>query len=113
MSIFCAEIDNGNILYKLTLENFDIKKIIKYTTQLKYRVLEGYGKAIYIIGISDKGTIIGLNEPFPIVINKLHLLCRDIDCRLHFILKCNYQNKMFLIVKICSNFNVYTLPFII
>lgn len=48
MSIFCAEIDNGNIEYKLTLENLDIKKIIKYTTQLKYRVLEGYGKAIYI-----------------------------------------------------------------
>ena len=113
MSIFCSEIDNGNIEYKLTLEHFDIKKIIKYTTQLKYRVLEGYGKAIYIIGVSDKGTIIGLNEPLQIVINKLHLLCRDIDCRLHFILKCNYQKKIFLIVKIFSNFNVFTLPFII
>ena len=113
MSIFCAELDNGNIEYKVTLENISNKKIIKYTTQLKYRVLEGYGRARYLIGVSDKGTIIGLNEPFYIVINKLNLLCKDIDCRLHFILKCNYQNKMFLIVKICANFNVYMLPFIV
>ena len=73
MSIFCAELDNGNIEYKVTLENISNKKIIKYTTQLKYRVLEGYGRAIYLIGVSDKGTIIGLNEPFYIVINKLNL----------------------------------------
>lgn len=113
MSLFYPEINDGNIEYKVTLENLDPKKIIKYSTQLKYRVLEGYGTTIYIIGISDKGRVKGLNEPFNSVIDKLDLLCKNIDCRLRFIMKCYYKQKTFLIVKIQSNFNINTLPFII
>ena len=113
MLLFYPEINDGNIEYKSTLANMDNKKLIKYATQLKYRVLEGCGTTIYIIGISDKGSVVGLGESFDTVIYKMDLLCKNIDCSIQFIMKCYYKLDTFLIVKIVSNFNVNTLPFII
>lgn len=38
------------------------KKRIKIASQMKYRLFQGNGKAIYIIGVSDKGDIKGIEE---------------------------------------------------
>jgi len=53
------EIDEGNREYKLKLTcNHKIHKI---ATQLRYRLYEGEGKAVYLIGVSDDGKSDGLD----------------------------------------------------
>jgi GTPase len=56
------EIEEGNIEYKLKLVNPTPERIEHLTTQLKWRLAEGNGEAIYEIGVSDKGVLVGLNE---------------------------------------------------
>jgi elongation factor 1-alpha len=56
------EKDNGYIEYKLHLCNIDDNKLKNRMTQMQYRLLEGNGKAIYIIGINDNGEFIGINK---------------------------------------------------
>jgi GTPase len=56
------EIEEGNIEYKLKLINPTPERLDQLTTQLKWRLAEGNGEAIYEIGVSDKGTLVGLNE---------------------------------------------------
>ena len=58
------ENDKGNREYKTKLVyNFDIynKKCEKVATQMLYRLFEGNGKALYILGISDKGLNMGIS----------------------------------------------------
>ena len=45
-----------NYLRQIKLE----KKINKRASQLRYRLEEGYGRALYIIGIKDDGTVEGI-----------------------------------------------------
>ena len=56
----------GNKEYKWKIIPKDIsnleKKANKLASQLMYRIYEGDGKAVYIIGILDNGTPIGLNH---------------------------------------------------
>lgn len=59
---FIPEPQEGNIEYKQNLINLTYERIEKYTTQLNFRMNEGSGKVYYIIGIHDKGHIIGLNK---------------------------------------------------
>jgi GTPase len=48
--------------YKLKLINPSPERIEHLTTQLKWRLAEGNGEAIYEIGVSDKGTLVGLTD---------------------------------------------------
>lgn len=52
------ENEDDNREYKLKLDNYD--KIVKVASQLRYRLYQGSGKALYIIGISDDGEPQGL-----------------------------------------------------
>ena len=62
------EIEIGNREYKISLDYSNYKKNIinkilsKKATQMNYRLYEGAGKAIYIIGIKDDGTPTGINS---------------------------------------------------
>jgi len=57
------EKDDGNKEYKLLLINTKNKKYYnKKATQMLYRIMEGNGKAIYLIGIEDNGTAIGITK---------------------------------------------------
>jgi elongation factor 1-alpha len=49
---------------KLIFDDKDIreKKLIKIASQMKYRLFQGNGKAIYILGVSDKGDVEGIDE---------------------------------------------------
>lgn len=56
-----AENDEGNIEYKWKLCDFKYpKRIIKYTTQMRFRLYEGDGTAIYNLGYSDDGDPAGI-----------------------------------------------------
>jgi len=56
------EKDNGNIEYKFQLINLTPKRVDGLMTQLKYRINEGDGEAIYEIGVSDDGRLLGLHN---------------------------------------------------
>jgi len=78
-----AESDSGNIEYKIAFIDMTVQKIKKYATQLKFRVIEGGGRAIYILGVCDNGKIIGIAK------NRLEYtqtifkkICKEVKCNL-------------------------------
>lgn len=56
------EIEEGNIEYKRKLCNISDWRKERLTSQMRWRLDEGGGRAIYIIGVEDNGTIYGLNS---------------------------------------------------
>jgi elongation factor 1-alpha len=63
------ENNKGCCEYKLKLvygthipEEIKEKKLNKIASQMKYRLFQGNGKAIYILGVSDKGDVEGIEE---------------------------------------------------
>jgi len=56
------ESDIGNTEYKRSLSMFDNEHINHIISQLKWRLYEGDGEAIYFIGVDDNGTIYGFTD---------------------------------------------------
>nr|CAG4718452.1 unnamed protein product [Naegleria fowleri] len=56
------EHDDGNIEYKWKLVGLSEDRFKHLVTQMKYRLSEGQGEAIYEIGINDDGYPLGLSE---------------------------------------------------
>jgi len=54
------ENDEGYREYKLKLLNLEPKRIKHLITQMKFRIMEGGGEAIYEVGVADDGTPEGL-----------------------------------------------------
>jgi elongation factor 1-alpha len=104
MRIFNNEDYYGNIEYKRYFNQKDKERKDKYTTQLNFRVNEGLGKAIYLIGVNDNGSIYGLSDT-EIYINIEYLLsiCNQLDFSIKLLMRCSFQDKKFLIARICSN----------
>ena len=70
-----SKIDSGNIEYKLKITSNNKLYLIKLSTQLKIRCNNGRGMAIYLIGISDQGEILGINSnEFKVTINNVQKL---------------------------------------
>ncbi len=77
------ENEDGCIEYKLKLLDISNDKIIKYATQMKWRLEEGNGLAIYFIGLLDNGKEIGiLNDEIKETIKKLKLIVKNINVKL-------------------------------
>jgi GTPase len=53
----------GNHEYKLKLVNVNADKLMRRTTQMKFRMEQGRGEALYEIGVHDNGKAYGLNQP--------------------------------------------------
>ena len=66
----CAE---GNVEYKLKLVNPTPSRFEHLVTQMKWRLREGNGEAIYELGVEDKGMCVGLTESE--AISSLSTLC--------------------------------------
>uniref|UniRef100_A0A8R1TXV4 Tr-type G domain-containing protein n=1 Tax=Onchocerca volvulus TaxID=6282 RepID=A0A8R1TXV4_ONCVO len=56
------EIEEGNIEYKVKLVDPSLSRMQHLITQMKWRLREGQGEAIYEIGVQDDGTIKGLTD---------------------------------------------------
>ncbi|MEM2637458.1 MAG: GTP-binding protein [Candidatus Korarchaeota archaeon] len=56
------EQSTGNIEYKLKLVDLDAEREESLLTQMKYRLGEGHGEALYCVGITDDGTPEGISE---------------------------------------------------
>lgn len=55
------EAEEGNIEYKLKLVNPSAYRFEHLATQLKWRLQEGRGEAVYQIGVEDNGLMVGLS----------------------------------------------------
>ncbi|KAG8737941.1 hypothetical protein FRC10_007521 [Ceratobasidium sp. 414] len=55
------EVEEGNVEYKLKLSPSP-ERLTRLITQLKWRLLEGGGQALYEIGVGDDGQLIGLSR---------------------------------------------------
>ena len=74
--ILDPESDNGNIEYKIKLDNFSSKKFCSLVSQLIFRLSEGVGECIYKIGIMDCGLPIGTpQKALDTSISTLKLMC--------------------------------------
>ena len=88
------EKDDGNIEYKRELLNLDEDTFNKRMTQMKYRIYEGFGEALYFIGVTDDGKLIGLNEDeYKQSVNNLELIAKRIDCTVLKISESNKKNQ--------------------
>jgi GTPase len=56
------EIEEGNIEYKRQLVAPTPERLVKLTSQLKWRLFEGHGEAFYQLGVDDDGSPFGLSE---------------------------------------------------
>lgn len=56
------EVEEGNVEYKLKLVNPSPSRLEHLVTQMKWRLQEGDGEAIYEIGVEDNGMFIGLKR---------------------------------------------------
>ncbi|EGD78764.1 hypothetical protein PTSG_11779 [Salpingoeca rosetta] len=56
-----SEPQEGNIEYKLKLIDPSAERLVHLTTQMKWRLAEGGGEAIYQIGVGDDGSLHGLS----------------------------------------------------
>lgn len=94
------ECDFGNTEYKIFLSPTPRKKKYKNkypqtsfqtyienrATQLLFRLLEGAGKALYILGIEDNGNVRGMNrEEMDNTLYNLNLMVKQIGARIRII----------------------------
>ncbi len=74
------EQDRGNIEYKLLLRDTNPERLDELATQMKFRLFEGGGEAIYIIGIRDDGYPEGISEEeMTISLETLQSIARKIN----------------------------------
>merc|ERR1711871_215729 len=57
-----AEVEEGPTEYKRKMVQPTPERFTKLVSQLKWRLGEGQGEAIYEIGVDDDGTVRGLSE---------------------------------------------------
>uniref|UniRef100_A0A3B5K5Y0 GTP binding protein 2 n=1 Tax=Takifugu rubripes TaxID=31033 RepID=A0A3B5K5Y0_TAKRU len=73
------EAEEGNIEYKLKLVNPTQYRFEHLATQMKWRLQEGGGEAVYQIGVEDNGMLVGLSdEELRASLKTLHLLAKKV-----------------------------------
>jgi GTPase len=60
LSAIKAENDNGNTEYKLKFDNPTLDRVDHLTGQMIFRLNEGFGHAVYKIGVMDSGEVYGI-----------------------------------------------------
>ena len=56
------QVEEGNVEYKLKLINPTDVRLEHLVTQMKWRLQEGQGEAIYKVGVEDNGACTGLTK---------------------------------------------------
>ncbi|XP_056291868.1 GTP-binding protein 2-like [Pseudoliparis swirei] len=77
------EAEEGNIEYKLKLVNTTQYRFEHLATQMKWRLQEGRGEAVYQIGVEDNGMLAGLSEEdLRTSLNTLHKLAEKVGAEI-------------------------------
>jgi elongation factor 1-alpha len=86
------EIEEGNREYKLKISPNNKARLDNLASQMKYRLYEGDGKALYIIGIEDDGEPIGISKgELNISIDNIKKLVKELGAKIQSIRY--YQGK--------------------
>ena len=91
----------GNIEYKREFINMTPEKIKKYATQLKFRIIEGSGTSIYIIGVFDNGKVVGIDANKIVRYNIIMKnICNEINSKIssNQIIDINKEKKLLIYV---------------
>jgi GTPase len=56
------EKEEGNIEYKVKVVDKTEERIEELATQMRFRTDEGFGESIYVIGVTDSGSLVGVDE---------------------------------------------------
>ncbi|KAF0689656.1 Aste57867_18893 [Aphanomyces stellatus] len=79
-----AEIEQGNVEYKLQLLNPSADRFQHLVTQLNWRLNEGHGYAYYEVGVSDDGMVMGMPpEDLETSLNTLFRMCQVLSAEMH------------------------------
>lgn len=62
MAAYPPEDHYGNIEYKRSLTNKSEDRVAHIATQMRMRLDEGHGEAIYVIGVDDDGSVVGVDD---------------------------------------------------
>lgn len=101
------EIEEGNIEYKRTLCKTGKEKFNNLVSQLKWRLGEGDGTAIYIIGVDDDGTFYGLNiKHYKYTLKILCAMAKKTDSTATVKKKIMYNSKYIAEVEIKRNISM-------
>lgn len=103
INFFPQEQYTGNIEYKALIQFPNNKKIERFTTQVYYRLREGEGKAIYLIGITDNGQLFITIDNIKLLYNSIIQLENNILNHNNFTTKKNiftYNNYIYCIYTI-------------
>lgn len=74
------EDDEGNVEYKLKLVDPSPERFDRLVSQMKFRLAEGQGEALYEIGVADDGTPYGLDdEQLAASMDTLKRMAKEID----------------------------------
>jgi len=80
------EDDEGNIEYKLKLVDPTPERFDRLVSQMKFRIDEGQGEALYEIGVADDGTPYGLDEAqLDASLATLRRMAAEIDAQIHIV----------------------------
>ncbi|KAJ2722390.1 GTP binding protein [Coemansia sp. Benny D115] len=64
---------SGNVEYKTKLNNTSNARTSHLATQLQWRLSEGCGHAVYVVGVHDDGSVVGITEDeFQLTLDILH-----------------------------------------
>jgi len=95
--MYLPENTYGNIEYKWKLINLDESQLLeKKMTQLKFRLNEGNGEAIYFIGVRDNGYIEGITrEEMNISMNYLNIMIKKLGLYSILLFENQIKNDLF------------------
>lgn len=97
----------GNIEYKSIFKNVSLSRLEKLSTQLKFRLVEGKGRATYLLGVTDEGVIKGIDSSLldynTSIVNKM---CDIINAKITEQNIFSIKNKIWLIIKIKALFEI-------
>lgn len=86
------EIEEGNREYKWKIPLLNTLRLEKFVSQMKYRLYEGNGKAIYILGVLDDGKPIGTSqEELTVTIDQVLKVVKILNAKVEHI---NYYNGL-------------------
>jgi len=88
------EVEEGNIEYKLKLVNPTSARLEHLVTQMKWRLREGQGEALYEIGVHDNGQMTGVNRgDMDSSLETLLAMCKQCDADSTVLKECAVQNN--------------------
>ena len=99
-----AEIESGNIEYKLKVIPDNVYRLDQLASQMKWRLLEGNGIAYYYLGINDDGKINGINiKDYNLSIQNLSKITKIIDAKIKNTEEKKFKDLKWYVIKVEFN----------